>query len=322
MRLVDRRCQTAVATLIVNLTSLACGGSGTTTSPSGTTSTPSAFRLGVSAPLGLFAGDSGQASAGTVTTVATDVSSQATWQSSNTSVATVAAGGVVTAIAPGTTSLTATYQGISASDTLTVLQDSDLLALTILSCSAQLLVGQTADCAVTMTTTGPSAGLNVAAKATWLSTNPAVLSIAGGGHATAVSAGQATISATYHAKTASLAVSVTAAQQDALRIDSGAQSGQFKVGNLVSISLGGICSVVSADTGQVISRLLDQNGNEFGGTSSNTVRNGSTSFSISRAFTIPQNATRVCAVASLQVGSKTVAATGPFGGGLCADVSP
>jgi len=317
----ERRSHGAVVVFVASLTWPACSGGGATTPP-GAPSGPPSLQLLVGAPLGLFTGDTGQATANAVTTVNTNVSSQATWQSSNTSVATVVAGGLVTALGPGTTSLTATYQGISVSDTLTVLRDSDLLALTILSCSAQLLVGQTVDCAVTMTTTGPSTGLNVASKAAWSSTNTSVLSVAAGGHATAVSAGQATISATYHGKTATFAVTVTAAQQDSLRIDSAAQSGQFKAGNLVSMSLGGICSVVSAASGQLSLQILDQNGNQIGPTTGMTVNNGSTSFFVTRSFTIPQNTTRVCAVPTLQVGSKTVTATGLFGGGLCADVSP
>jgi hypothetical protein len=317
MRRFNRPCLVAGIALIASLTLPACGG---TTSPAGPSGTP-AFQLLVSAPLGLFAGDTGQANA-TNATVNTSVSTQATWQSSNTSVATVGPGGVVTAIGPGTTTLTATYQAISASDTLTVLQESDLLGLTILSCPAQMLVRETADCALTMTTTGPSNGLNVASKATWSSTNTLVVFIVLGGHVTANSAGAATVSATYHGRTAALAVSVTAAQQDFLRIDSASQSGQFKVGNMVSMSLGGLCAVVSAASGQLSLRILDQNGNEVGATIPPAFPNGSISFFVQKNFTIPQNTTRVCAVASLQVGSKTITATGPFAGGLCADVSP
>jgi uncharacterized protein YjdB len=47
-----------------------------------------------------------------------DVTSQATWQSSNTAVATVSSAGVVTGIAPGSVTVNAVYQTLSASDAI------------------------------------------------------------------------------------------------------------------------------------------------------------------------------------------------------------
>ena len=299
---------------------LGCGGNTNTPAPSGS-GTPS-FQLLVSAPLGLFVGDSGQASAGALTTSLANVSSLATWVSSNPSIATVAAGGIIAAISPGTVTLTATYQGISNSDTLTVLRDADLLALTILSCSPQLLVGQTVDCNVTLTTTGPSTGLNVASKATWASTNPNVVNIAPGGHATAVSPGQTTLSASYHGKTGTLSVNVTQPQKDALQVTGGAQGGQFRVGNTVSLSLSGIYSVVSAPTGQLSLRVTDQNNAVIMTTAPMTVPQGSNSFFLSASFVIPAGATRVCPTAIFQVGSITVPDTAGVFLNLCASVAP
>jgi uncharacterized protein YjdB len=49
-----------------------------------------------------------------------DVTGQATWQSSDSTVATVSATGSVTAIAAGTVNVMATYQTISGSDQITV----------------------------------------------------------------------------------------------------------------------------------------------------------------------------------------------------------
>jgi uncharacterized protein YjdB len=316
-----------VAALVVTLCSLACHlktSTDTVAAPSGSGASSSAtFQLLVGAPLGLFVGDTGQATASAITTFPSDVSSQSTWLSLKPNIATVDAGGVVTAIAPGAVTLTATYQRVSASDTLTVLRDSDLLALTILSCSPQLLVGQTVDCAVTLTTAGPSNGLNVAGKAAWSSTNRNVLNIAPGGHATAVSPGQTTISATYHGRTGSLAVSVTAAQQDALRLEGGAQQGQFRIGNTVSLSLSGVYSVVSAASGQLSLRVTDQNNTVVTTTTPVTVLRGSNSFFLTASFVIPDGATRVCPAAVLQVGSVTVVEMG-FGivPNLCASATP
>ena len=49
-----------------------------------------------------------------------DVSSQATWTSSNTGVATVSASGLVTAVSYGSTTITAVYQGVTAQVTFAV----------------------------------------------------------------------------------------------------------------------------------------------------------------------------------------------------------
>jgi uncharacterized protein YjdB len=50
-----------------------------------------------------------------------DVTSASTWTSSATAVATVTAAGIVTAVAPGSTTITATYQGTAAKDAIQVI---------------------------------------------------------------------------------------------------------------------------------------------------------------------------------------------------------
>lgn len=149
-----------------------------------------------------------------------------------------------------------------------------------------------------------------------------MLSLSPGGHATAAAAGNATITATYRGKTASLAVSVSAARQDAIQVESAGQFGQFRVGNAVSMSLGGIYSVVSAAAGQLKLRIAAQDDTVVTMTAPTTVPTGSKSFFLIASFTIPQGATRVCATALLQVGSETVTGNGLFGGAQCADVVP
>ena len=51
-----------------------------------------------------------------------DVTSLATWQSSNTSDATVSTSGLVTGVAAGTVVVQATYQNVTGSDQITVSQ--------------------------------------------------------------------------------------------------------------------------------------------------------------------------------------------------------
>jgi hypothetical protein len=50
-----------------------------------------------------------------------DVTAVSTWSSSNTAIATVTATGMVTAVSAGMTTITATYQGTSAKDTIQII---------------------------------------------------------------------------------------------------------------------------------------------------------------------------------------------------------
>lgn len=250
----------------------------------------------------MFVGESGQASAMLLPSLGLDVAASATWQSSNTSVASVAAGGIVTARSPGVTQLSATYQGMSASNALTVFSDSDLVSLTLVACNNQLLVGQHSFCDAAATIQGIGS-TGVTSKVTWSSSNPAVVSVVTGGETMATSAGESTISATYRGHTASLQFSVTAVQRDALRIEGG---GPTKTSNTVYLYLAGLYSVVSAATGQLNLRVSDQNGAVIATTSPTTVPRGSDSFFLQTTATIPPGTTRVCPTAILQVAAVTI----------------
>ena len=264
----------------------------------------------------MFPGDSARASALADFAV---ISAQANWQSSNPNVATVTVDGNVAAIAPGVTQLTAIYQGASGSSSLTVYRDSDIQSLSIQSCPGSLLVDQSADCSAVAHIPGPVAP-NVASRSTWSSSNSSVVSVDAVGRLTATSPGQTTISATYRGTPGSLVVSVTAAQQDALRIDGGGQGGQFKPGNDVSLSLEGLYSVVSAPTAQLSLRVSDQSV-VITTTPTTTVTKGSNTFFLRASFTIPANSTRICPAVILQVGAVTF--TEPSGlNNLCVPVTP
>ena len=91
----------------------ACGSSATTPT------TVSSLTVGGSAPA--VGGTAQFTSTATLSNGTTqDVTSQATWQSSDPAVATISSGGVVTGMAAGNTLLTATYQSVTASDPITV----------------------------------------------------------------------------------------------------------------------------------------------------------------------------------------------------------
>lgn len=123
------------------------------------------------------------------------------WTSSNASVATVNTTGAITALAPGTTSITGAFEGGSHAATLAVFGQRDIEGLTV-TCGPILPGSQGTFCDVVVRT---RVG-NGLVKATWTSSNPEVASLAGDGARPSSSAlllvktaGQTIVTATYGA---------------------------------------------------------------------------------------------------------------------------
>lgn len=158
-----------------------------------------------------------------------DVTQAATWASSATLVAAFAqgpgggmGGRVVNALAVGTTTISAAYQNITGSTSLTV-TNAVLSEIQVTPIAATLTVKGTRQYTATAIYTD-NTQQDVTAQATWVSSNPGVAQAStggggpgpgGGGGArgtvTAIAAGNATISATLNGITGSTTLSVTAA---------------------------------------------------------------------------------------------------------------
>jgi trimeric autotransporter adhesin len=143
-----------------------------------------------------------------------DLTTQATWSSSNVSVAQVsnasASRGVATALTAGSATISATLGTVSGSAKLTV-GDALLVSLIISPTTASITVGKTQTFTATAVyengTTGNAQG------GTWSSSNTATATINGQGTrttATGVAAGSTTITFTYQSKSVSATLSVTA----------------------------------------------------------------------------------------------------------------
>jgi uncharacterized protein YjdB len=122
-----------------------------------------------------------------------DVTSQTTWTSSNPSVATIDNSGLATAVAVGTTTITATSGGITATTTLTV-SNQVITSIAVTPATATLIIGQTQQLTATATLSDNTTS-NVTNSVTWSSSNPAVATVTNTGLATAISTGTATITA-------------------------------------------------------------------------------------------------------------------------------
>ena len=127
-----------------------------------------------------------------------------TWASANPAVATVNSAGVVTAIGVGTTNVTATVEGRSA--TASVQVTAPVASVVVSPRAANLLVGGVLQLNATSL---DAAGAVLARRAvTWVSSNAAVASITTQGLLTGIAPGTATISATVEGQTGTIPVTV------------------------------------------------------------------------------------------------------------------
>ena len=128
-----------------------------------------------------------------------------TWSSSNTAVATVNSSGLVTGVAAGSATITATSEGKSGTAAITVIV-VPVASVTVSPAAATIVVGGTQQLsAVTKDSAGNTLNGRVV---TWSSSNPAVATVSASGLVSGVAAGSASITATSEGKTGSAAVTV------------------------------------------------------------------------------------------------------------------
>ena len=146
--------------------------------------------------LSLETGQTGNLTATVEPVTATDKT--VAWSTSNSSIATVDASGVVTAIAEGTATITVTTNdgGEIATCSVSVSNpapstDIDVTGVVVSLTTLSLEVGQTGSLSVTVT---PATATNKAV--TWSSSNPGVATVDASGVVTAIAAGTATITVT------------------------------------------------------------------------------------------------------------------------------
>ena len=138
------------------------------------------------------------------------VTSSASWSSSNPAVASVS-GGSVTAKATGSATITATYNGYSATATVTV-EDDITYDYQLSPTSASVVNGRTTKMTIvrrTFTNGTQTYGEDYSSNFTWTSSNTSVATVGSNGVITGVGAGTATITAKYGGTTLTGTVTVT-----------------------------------------------------------------------------------------------------------------
>lgn len=121
-----------------------------------------------------------------------DVTSSATWAAKSQSVASVNTGGLAKGVAPGSTTVTATFSGMSGSATLSVAPT--LTSITVSPSTANINVGATQQFSALATYSDGSTA-NVSSTVTWTSATASVATISSSGLATAVATGSSVITA-------------------------------------------------------------------------------------------------------------------------------
>ncbi len=131
------------------------------------------------------------------------------WSSSNTSIATITPNGMVTAVAAGQTTITATVGELSDMMTLTVVP-APLASITVQSADNKLAVGNTQQFTARCTYTDNTIVSYLGTPVIWSSSNTSVATITPNGMVTAVAAGQTTITATIGELSGTMALTVPA----------------------------------------------------------------------------------------------------------------
>jgi uncharacterized protein YjdB len=131
-----------------------------------------------------------------------------TWATSNAGVATVSGSGLVTSVAAGTATLTATSEGKSGTAALTV-STVPVATVTVTPASPSIRVGGTAQ--LTATPKDSAGNVLIGRAVTWTTSAAGVATVSASGLVSGVGAGSATITATSEGKSGTAAVSVTLA---------------------------------------------------------------------------------------------------------------
>jgi len=129
------------------------------------------------------------------------------WSSSDNTIATVNSSGLVTGVAAGTVTITATSEGKSGTASITV-AGAPVATVTVTPASASVQAGQTVQ--LTATLKDANGNILTGRVVTWSSNNTSVANVNSSGLVTGNGAGSATITATSEGKSGTSAITVTA----------------------------------------------------------------------------------------------------------------
>ncbi len=138
-----------------------------------------------------------------------NVTTLATWTSSNPTIAKITPGGLASALAAGSATITATLSGVSGSASLTVPPPAKTLTSIAVTPATASIVAKATQQFIATAFYSDHTTADVTATATWTSSNPAVATVDAAGLATGVAAGTATVTATLTGVEGGAALTVT-----------------------------------------------------------------------------------------------------------------
>ena len=139
-----------------------------------------------------------------------NVTSTANWMAATPAVATVNSGGMATAVASGSTAITASLNGVSGNSMLNVTAvPKTVTSVAVSPASVSVSVGATQQFTATATYSDSSTG-NVSSTASWTTANTAVATVNSTGLATAVAVGSTALTASLSGVSGSATLSVVA----------------------------------------------------------------------------------------------------------------
>jgi len=158
----------------------------------------------------------------------------AAWASSDPTKATVSSTGLVTAVAEGSVSITATASGFTDDCAVTV-TPPNITGISVTPATAALAPGGAQQCTATANLSGGGT-LDVTSTATWTSGTPAVATVSSTGRITAVAAGTSSVTATRSGFTDDCAVTVTPAY-NSIRLPTDTYAGAANANPSISVGV-------------------------------------------------------------------------------------
>ncbi len=141
-----------------------------------------------------------------------DITSSASWTSSNTTVATVSAVGIVTAVAAGSSTVTAASQNVQGSAAVNV-SATALTSITLAPAAPTITNGTPRQFTATGNFDSTTTTQDITSLVAWTSSDTSILVINSSGLATGVKAGTATVTASATTSTATITVNTSVTVQ-------------------------------------------------------------------------------------------------------------
>jgi len=224
-----------------------------------------------------------------------------TWSTNNPAAATVNSSGVVTGVAAGSATITATSSGKTGTSSITVTAVAPVVAtVTVAPTSASVVAG--ASTTLQATVKDQNGNVMTGQTVTWSTNNPAAATVNSSGVVTGVAAGSATITATSSGKTGTSSITVTAVAPVVTTVTVAPTSASLVVGATTTLQ----------------ATVKDQNGNVMTGQTVTWTTNNAAAATLSSSGVVTgvaAGSATITATSSGKIGTSSITVTAVSGSG-------